>query len=164
MNTETLDCGHPHDKGRPANVNGKVIQGWTFVLRNGKRICHACDMLRVLSCGHHPSPHSEHTTGTAHTPDGREICWTCADQEQREALKDRTKAAGGYLASDGRTVTTWTGGKLGTVTSATTVRLARWSAFHGKTMQAIRVRDVHGNMWHGRTSPGMSVTLRPLKG
>lgn len=121
---------------------------------------------RILSCGHKPSPHSEHTTGTtgtAHTPDGREICCQCADAEQVEALKDRTKPVGAYLAGDGRTVTTWTGGKLGTVTASSTVRLARWSAFHGRTMQAIRVRDVHGNMWHGRTSPGMSVNLRPCK-
>lgn len=56
----------------------------------------------TLSCGHEPSPHSEHTTGTAHTackcvgtgkgthrPDceSREICWSCADALQREELK-----------------------------------------------------------------------------
>jgi hypothetical protein len=32
---------------------------------------------RILVCGHPPSPHSEHTTGTAHYGD-REICWECA--------------------------------------------------------------------------------------
>lgn len=118
---------------------------------------------RTLSCGHKPSPHSEHTTGTAHTRDGREICWTCADREQVEAMRDRSKPTGGYLSSDGRTVTTWTGGYLGTVVRSTPVRLARWSWCHGKTMQAIRVRDVHGAMWYGRTSPGVCVTLRPCK-
>ncbi len=118
---------------------------------------------RTLSCGHTPSPHSEHTTGTAHTHDGREICWACADREQVEGLRDRTKPAGGYLSSDGKTVTTWTGGKLGTVTSSTTIHLAKYSWIHGKTMQAIRVRDIHGGMWYGRTSPGVCVNLRPLK-
>lgn len=31
-----------------------------------------------LDCGHKPSPHGEHTTGTAHTTDGKVICWECA--------------------------------------------------------------------------------------
>lgn len=118
---------------------------------------------RILSCGHHPSPHDQHTTGTAHCPDGREICWACADAEQVAALKDRSKPAGGYLSQDGRTLTTWTGGKLGDVVRSTPVRLARWSHWHGRTIQAIRVRDVHGAMWYGRTSPGMCVSLRPCK-
>lgn len=32
----------------------------------------------LLDCGHTPSEHSENTTGTAHTSDDKEICWTCA--------------------------------------------------------------------------------------
>lgn len=158
-----LSCGHPPDEGHQANVEGKTVQGWTSVVVKGKHVCHACADKRILSCGHTPSPHSYITTGTAHTPDGREICCECADREQVQGLKDRSKPFGAYLDGDGRTVTTWTGGKLGTVTSSHTIHLARWSYVHGKTMLAIRVRDVHGAMWHGRTSPGMCVTLRPSK-
>ena len=29
-------------------------------------------------CGHEPSSHGDHTTGTARLHDGREICWDCA--------------------------------------------------------------------------------------
>jgi hypothetical protein len=33
--------------------------------------------VKTLDCGHVPSAHGEHTTGTAHTHDGKEICWDC---------------------------------------------------------------------------------------
>lgn len=32
----------------------------------------------ILHCGHEPSEHGEHTTGTAHMNDGHVICWDCA--------------------------------------------------------------------------------------
>lgn len=74
---------------------------------------------RVLDCGHKPSAHSEHTTGTAHTSDepSREICWTCADKGERERMKTERKMVAYITERDGaRAVTTWTGGRLARVT------------------------------------------------
>lgn len=59
----------------------------------------------LLECGHTPSPHSIHTTDTAKTADGREICWACADAEQVAYLLKRVPV-GGYLSADGKTATT----------------------------------------------------------
>jgi len=117
---------------------------------------------RILVCGHKPSEHGPHTTGTAHTQDGREICWTCADAEQVASLKDR-KPTGGYLSSDGTTITTWTGGELARVTWSRSCKLTRQSWTHGKDYRTINARDVHGNYWTGRGSPGICINLRPIK-
>lgn len=164
-----LDCGHAPDPGSPATVSDgkgsyKTIMGWRFVLRYGKKICHACDSKRVLSCGHHPSPHECFTAGTAHLPDGREVCYDCADALQREELKDRSRPFTGYLSTDGRAVTSWSGGELMTVTGWEPCKLTRLSYAHGKSYRSIRARDCHGAMWYGRGSPGIAITLRPCKG
>ncbi len=43
----------------------------------------------MLDCGHNPSVHGEHTTGTARLHDGREICWDCcADLDRAHMLQD----------------------------------------------------------------------------
>lgn len=44
------------------------------------------DNNRILDCGHFPSPHSEHTTGTARTSDGKEICWECAAKTELDDM------------------------------------------------------------------------------
>lgn len=159
-----LDCGHKPDKGQPATVDGKTIMGWQFVIRDGRKICHACDSSRVLSCGHHPSPHSPATTGTAHMPDGREICWSCADEMQREELKDRSRPFVGYVSGDGLGITSWSGGNLMRVTRSVPCTLTRRSWIHGKAYSSIRATDCHGGRWYGRGSPGVAITLRPCKG
>jgi len=107
-----------------------------------------------LSCGHKPSPHGEHTTGTAHTPDGREICWACADAEQREELKTARDFTG-YLSE--KTLTTWTGGILANIT-----RL--WKVRNNMAGNLLRFRaiDVHGQEWYG-TSPGIGMYARMHK-
>lgn len=69
-----------------------------------------------------------------------------------------------YVSSDGREVTTWTGGNLGSISRSTPVKLARWSAFHGSHVYAYRVIDFDGARWHGRGSPGMVITLKRVKG
>lgn len=159
-----LDCGHAPDTGHPATVNGETVMGWQFVLRDGLKVCHACDSKRVLSCGHHPSPHSYTTTGTAHLPDGQEVCWKCADAMQREDLKDRSKPFVAYVSSDGKTITSWTGGHLMRVTRSTRCTLTRQSWVHGKAYSSIRATDCHGGKWYGRGSPGIAISLRPCKG
>ena len=114
------------------------------------------DRVAPVSCGHAPSPHSDFTTGTAHTRDGREICWTCADAEQVADLK-RERAYVAYLSGDGRALTTWTGGKLADVT-----RL--WDVFNNfaGTIKRFRAVDVHGQRWYG-TSPGAGMYARMHK-
>ena len=65
-------------------------------------------MTKILNCGHKPSP------GTAHTSDGEEICYKCANKrELADMLKGKKYT--GYL--DGDKVTTWPGGLLGKVWS-----------------------------------------------
>lgn len=43
----------------------------------------------MLDCGHEPSKHSECSTGTAHTADGREICWECCAVLDRQTMIDK---------------------------------------------------------------------------
>ncbi len=109
-----------------------------------------------LSCGHNPSPHDEYTTGTAHTRDGREICCTCADSEQREDLKAE-KHYDAYLSGDGKRLTTWTGGNLAKITDL-------WEVGNNMAGTLLRFRavDTHGNRWYG-TSPGRGMYARMHK-
>lgn len=95
--------------------------------------------------------------GEVYSDEGVDLC------EKRELL-DRSKPFTCYLSSDGKHATGWKGNVLGAVVCATPVRLTRWSHTHGEHIHAINVRDVHGGMWHGRGSPGICITLRPMKG
>lgn len=86
-------------------------------------------------------------------------------REKRELL-DRSKPFTCYISSDGRKATGWKGNALGDV--VTRVRTAlpfgrRYSHWHGKDYSAFQVRDIHGGLWKGRSSPGLCITLRPMK-
>jgi hypothetical protein len=107
---------------------------------------------RPLVCGHSPSRHSEFTTGTAHTPDGREICWTCADKEQREAMKSADSVV---LYLKDRELTTWSGGLMARVTS----RVNRRNGFHRSVIVYFQAIDLDGKRWYG-TSPGDGMYAR----
>jgi len=152
-----LDCGHA-----PGHHDYFVVSFWTG--DDGKTFCHACREARanarILDCGHTPTvPHSPMTSGTAHTPDGREICCDCADRDQRERLKTAT-ASVGYLNLKRRMITTWTGGHLATVT-------AWWTIYHNKagTLTCWRARDAEGREWYGRGSgDGMATRMHARKG
>lgn len=109
----------------------------------------------TLACGHEPSPHSNISvsTGTAHLPDGREVCWECADAWQRDQMRasDRLDA---YLTGDGATIATWSGGKLAHVTSKVTARRVY-----------LRAIDDTGKRWHGTSpGPGMYARMRATRG
>ena len=118
----------------------------------------------TLSCGHLPSPHGPHTTGTAHLADGREVCWECADNMQREDLKER-KPVCAYVSIDGKRITTWSGGILMKVTHSATCKLTRVSFTHDRrSYRSIHARDVHGALWYGRGSAGVLIRMRPVKG
>ena len=130
---------------------------------DGRKICHECHKAekdsRTLDCGHTPTvPQSDITTGTTHTPDGREICCACADDMQRADLATATKTYG-YVDRKRGQITTWTGGKLATLTHAWTIR----GGFVG-TMLAWNAVDDSGNHWYGRNAgDGMATTLHRAK-
>lgn len=83
------------------------------------------------------------------------MCPSCADDMQRDDMRDASRWSA-YLATDERTVTTWTGGELGKVLSLT--RNARQTF--------VRVRDGHGHQWAGvgPAESGTYVSLRRVKG
>lgn len=125
----------------------------------------------AADCGHTYAP-SGILAGYAVTPDGRKLCYSCADNSQRAELRVMHALHapfGAYLTSDtveenGRTVrrhvriTTWTGGMLMSVFRA----LDGGRGFHGADLWDVTAVDVHGNVWRGRNGgPGMYITMRP---
>lgn len=99
--------------------------------------------------------------GYAIVTDGSKICYACADKAQIGELKTRQPFVA-YVSSDGQSITTWTGGKLMTVTRSTPCALTRQSFTHDhRSYKSIRARDVHGKNWYGRGSAGICITLRP---
>lgn len=117
-------------------------------------------VMSKLTCGHDPSPHSEHTTGTAHLPDDREVCWDCADAWTRERMRT-VDTLGAYLSGDGTAITTWSGGKLANVTYKTTHRVG-----FGRTSQVFwNATDDTGRNWYGRSQGcGMFTVMHARKG
>lgn len=117
----------------------------------------------ICACGHPPTPQGPDscTTGVAWTQGNVPLCFDCADLAQREDMK-RADAWSGYLASDGQTITTWSGGKLASVTMLHKFKLG--GACRG-TAYTIHAIDTYGGRWHGRSpGPGMYCKLRRLKG
>jgi hypothetical protein len=86
------------------------------------------------------------------------------DLREKRELLDRSRPFVGYLSSDGNHLTGWKGNILGRVVSRSTVRLTRWSYIHGRTIEAVRIRDIHGRLWYGRGNPGIAITIRAMKG
>ena len=67
-----------------------------------------------------------------------------------------------YVSSDNGSVSTWKGERLGTVVSATPIKLSQWSPMCGTKMYAYRVvMDSDGSVWYGRgMGEGMCLSLR----
>lgn len=110
----------------------------------------------LLDCGHTPSPHSDFTTGTAHTPDGREICWDCANSEiahQVSASVPGDKITL-YVSSDGKSIITWPGGVI--MTHVT------YGERHHRSHERyyLTARDDKGRTWSGTGAGGMWASLR----
>ncbi len=102
--------------------------------------------------------------GYATLPNGRKICYPCADAIARDEIKPHDKQFYGYVSSDGKSITTWSGGKLGTVIASRPCKLTRQSFTHSpKSYRSIRMRDESGNDWSGRGSPGIVIKMRPVK-
>jgi len=111
--------------------------------------CHDC-----RQAIHAPAP-GAFTTGYARLGNGWRICYPCADKRQRREL-EASRQFCAYLSSDGRTVTTWTGGTLARVTAETPCR-------HNMagTMYAIHGVPPEGTEFHGRgLGRGMLLRLR----
>ena len=119
----------------------------------------------VCDCGHPPTPQPAGSgcTGYAmHSGTGRTSCYPCADAWEREQFRACETGAlwFGYVSSDGRTVTTWTGATLARIVRTWETR----EGFGGKTLR-IWARDEWGRWWGGRgpTDSGTYVRLRLLK-
>lgn len=110
----------------------------------------------------HPAGYSG-GSGYAVLPNGERICYACADKRQVEELKDRSKPFCAYVGRD-NSITTWTGGKLMTITRAWPCQLTRQSFTHDRRgYLSIHAVDVHGGHWAGRGSEGIAIKLRPVK-
>lgn len=128
-----------------------------------KETKHIEGQLFVCSCCKVPKPVGT-SGGTGYAIWGEEIlCYACADSRQRKELKGATSLVA-YVASDEKTVTTWTGGELGKVTGKVECQLTRTSWVHGKSYWSYWVTDCHGQHWYGRSSPGIAIKLRRVKG
>jgi hypothetical protein len=130
------------------------------------------DTARILDCGHPPSQHSSSTTGTAHTHDGKEICWSCADDQQRRDLLTNDHAFL-YLTDTGihgdvrhrYALTTWPGGRMMRITRLS--KRAGYDAMVTPTggwydLYFLRAVDSWGQEWYG-TSPGPGMYARMHK-
>lgn len=116
----------------------------------------------ICKCGKVFQP-SGCATGYAILPDDTRVCYACADKIQIEALKDRSKPFVAYVGKG--VITSWTGGKLMTITRARGCELTRFSYTHSKkSYMSIHAVDVHGGHWAGRGSEGIAIRLRPVKG
>lgn len=121
------------------------------------------DLTLPLSCGHLTtrtdfSPGYCGGSGYATMPDGARICYPCADAHERDHLRT-ARTATAYLASDKATLTTWTGGRLATVT-----QLTRGRHNIGGHLYRFRATDGYGALWYGTSpGPGMYARLRRCK-
>lgn len=150
---QIFECGHHLDSALAMNPEWS---GWAYRFLPsfgpaGFRCCD-CGAVRMF-------PVNSGITGYARVDGNQLCCYDCCDKRQREDMRDRSKPFYAYLSS-GREVTTWTGGKLGTVYSYSQSR----SGWHGGTIARFHVRDVHGQWWQGRgAGKSMACTLRPMK-
>lgn len=98
--------------------------------------------------------------------DGYEICMACAGEWEAAELPYLTRivqyiTGEGVFTAPGHRLTTWGGRDIGRVVSAGRVQHTPT----GGRWQAVRVRDVHGGEWVGRTpvDSGNYVSLRRAK-
>ncbi len=102
-----------------------------------------------------PPPGGTGAAGYARLPDGGAVCYPCADSRQRIEIATADRYSG-YLSADGRTVTTWTGGALARVVSAT-----RHRGGFGGEWWSVAAGTSDGARWYGRGGgPGMFLNLR----
>jgi hypothetical protein len=113
------------------------------------------EIKEILDCGHTATPTETGLgTGVAHATDGKTLCYECADKAQRADLAT-SKTFTAYLSSDGKHLTTWSGGILATILYSWERRVG----FHGSKRTYFNAVDATGKHWHG-TSPGRNMYAR----
>lgn len=96
--------------------------------------------------------------GYAVTNDGRKLCYQCCDNSQRLEFSAAERFSA-YVSSDGKSLTTWTGGKLARV-----VGISRHRGGFGGEYFSIQAVAPNGARWYGRGGgPGMFANLRRSK-
>lgn len=117
-------------------------------------------------CGHlvTPTPGSV-GTGKATDPDtGATMCYPCAEAAEREAIKTATAYAA-YLSSDGKRLTTWTGGTLAEVVSYGAGSVHCTPTGGRYRMEYVRAQTPDGVLWYGSKSDQADlITIRRSKG
>jgi hypothetical protein len=114
-----------------------------------KNTCHTC------GCEFKPEGIA---TGYGTDKDENRHCYACCENRESRAF-EASDAYCCYLSSDGRTATTWTGGKLAAVTSERTTR----AGYCGETVY-VRATAPNGSRWYGRGGGrGMYLRLRRYK-
>jgi hypothetical protein len=94
------------------------------------------------------------------------ICYSCADDHHRAELETETDTIG-YVSSDGKQITTWTGGELMKVVSehSTPFGKGRWYGPLSARLWYYRAVDANGNRWYGKGSGrGMNIRMHKAKG
>lgn len=119
-------------------------------------------IMPTADCGH-TYPEQTGVGGTGYATDRETeltMCYPCADERQREAMKTATVFQA-YVADDGKTITTWSGGKLADITRRS--ESASPLQYRG-VIHHIRATDAQGREWYGKNSGnGMVITLRLRK-
>jgi hypothetical protein len=114
----------------------------------------------ALDCGHPESTHSSITRGYG-TCDGKRYCYDCCRERDLNYMHTHGKISA-YLAGDGKTITTWPGLPLLTVT-------ASWQTSAGgfagdTTITRVQAIADDGSKWYGRgPGRGMYIRLRRAK-
>lgn len=118
--------------------------------------------MELLDCGHAPTvTESPLTNGVARDSEDRTLCYECAADFDRAAI-ERGAIVHAYVSSDGKSVTTWAGIKLMTVT-------AHWKGsqtWNGFPVHYFNAVAPNGSRYYGRNGgycggPGMHIRLRP---
>lgn len=115
----------------------------------------------VLWCGHVATV-ATFGTGYAIEPGtGKRICYDCADDRARaEVANPEVASIGAYLASDGKHVTTWSGGQLLTIVQTGKSR----AGFYGSEIYYLQAVAPDGSRWYGKNGgPGMFVSMKRAK-
>lgn len=115
----------------------------------------------MLDCGHLSTPDG-FVMGYATLNDGRRICYADADTMQREEFAEPGRTEfWAYLSSDGKTITTWTGGQLASITQTGVGR----SGFYDSKIYFVQAVAPDGSRWYGKNGgPGMSIHIKRAKG
>ena len=107
-----------------------------------------------------PSRASGIGTGYAVTGEGRIICYSCADDKERQHV-EQFNDWGGYLSMDGTAVTTWSGGKIMRTTGVWTSG-DKWSLAGRLTY--VNAVDDQGKSWFGKgAGKGMCILMHRIK-